>query len=103
MNIKHIQINISFSKKEATCVLAAYQDKLKSTQEALAQNEQDLQNKKDPIQQDKDAQAQEIQIYSELKSQYQIQHQTTRNAKEFANSAEVSTVIRNKLNSRGLV
>ncbi|CAD8200705.1 unnamed protein product [Paramecium octaurelia] len=87
---------------EATYVLAAYQNKLKSTQEALAQNELDLQNYKDSLQQDKDAQAQEIQIYNELKAQYQIQLQTTRNAKEFVNSAEFSTVIRNKLNSGGI-
>ncbi|CAK63177.1 unnamed protein product (macronuclear) [Paramecium tetraurelia] len=87
---------------EATYVLAAYQNKLKSTQEALTQNELDLQNYNDSLQQDKDAQAQEIQIYNELKAQYQIQLQTTRNAKEFVNSAEFSTVIRNKLNSGGI-
>ncbi|CAD8195319.1 unnamed protein product [Paramecium pentaurelia] len=88
---------------EATYVLAAYQNKLKSTQEALEQNERDLQNYTESLQQDKDAQAQEIQIYNELKAQYQIQLQTTRNAKDFVNSSEFSTVIRNKLNQGGLV
>ncbi|CAD8115476.1 unnamed protein product [Paramecium sonneborni] len=51
----------------------------------------------------KDAQAQEIKIYNLFKAQYQIQLQTTRNSKEFVNSAEFSTVIRNKQNSGGLV
>ncbi|CAD8204593.1 unnamed protein product [Paramecium octaurelia] len=88
---------------EATYVLATYQSKLKSTREALAENENDLQNYKDSLQQDKDAQAQETQIYNELKSQYQIQLQTTRNAKEFVNSAEFSNVIRQKLNQGGLI
>lgn len=83
---------------EATYVLGAYTNKLKATQDALAQNLSDLESYQTALQQDQSNQAEETAIYNDLKTAYLSELKTTRDAKEFLNSAEFSSAMRDKLN-----
>ncbi|KAM3134678.1 hypothetical protein pb186bvf_013153 [Paramecium bursaria] len=95
----------SFKKSvlEATYVLTAYENKIKSTQEQLNQNTLDLESYKESLRLDQDTQAQETQQYNELKTQYIAEIQTVRTAFDFINSAEFSNVMHQKLNSVSIV